>query len=91
MTDVSMTLEQAIAAQRALREALGLGEERFPMPAFVGMISDELEQLHDAGRTDQEIAEMIEKATGQAIDPNDLLRYYAPPEDRGSWEDEEDN
>jgi hypothetical protein len=36
-------IDQALRAQRALRDAAGLEEEAFPVPAFVGMISDEIE------------------------------------------------
>ncbi len=43
-------IEQALRAQKALREAAGLGPEMFPVEAFVGMISDEIEQLRSQGR-----------------------------------------
>jgi hypothetical protein len=76
------TLGEAIAAQRALRQALGLGEETFPMPAFVGMISDEIEQHRKAGRSDQEIADLIRTATGKSVNPAALEAYYATPEQR---------
>ncbi|GJD51783.1 hypothetical protein OPKNFCMD_4542 [Methylobacterium crusticola] len=39
--DDSFTLDQSIAAQKALRSALNLPEEVFPVEAFVGMVSDE--------------------------------------------------
>ena len=39
------SLEQAIRAQKALRDAAGLSPEMFPVQAFVGMISDEIEKL----------------------------------------------
>ena len=47
MTDdqPTLTLQQAMAAQSKLRDVLGLPEEQFPLPAFIGMISDEIEQL----------------------------------------------
>lgn len=45
-------IDQALRAQRALREAAGLGPEMFPIEAFVGMISDEIEQLRARGKTD---------------------------------------
>ncbi|WP_425230079.1 hypothetical protein [Sphingomonas sp.] len=55
MTD-TVTLPQAMAAQRALRRELDLPDERFPLPAFIGMISDEIEQLRAAGHDDGSIA-----------------------------------
>ncbi len=82
MDDQDLSIDQAIAAQRALRTALGLPDERFPLPAFIGMISDEIEQMRQAGRTDQELLDIIRNATGQALSPADLERYYAPPETR---------
>ena len=80
--DTTFTAEQAMRTQAALREALGLGLERFPLPAFIGMISDEVEQLRAAGRTDGDIVAMISGSTGQAISEADLQRFYAPPEHR---------
>jgi len=41
--------------KRALRTAAGLGEERFPVGAFVGMISEEIQELQDRGKRDEEI------------------------------------
>lgn len=74
--------DQAVRAQRALREATGKGEELFPLPALVGMISDEMEAMRAARRSDQDVAEVVAKATGQGIDPADLARFYAAPEER---------
>ena len=36
------SVEEAIQAQKALRTLGGLEPERFPVEAFVGMISDEI-------------------------------------------------
>jgi hypothetical protein len=38
-------VEEALKAQRSLRDAAGLEPEQFPIRAFVGMISDEIESL----------------------------------------------
>ena len=80
--DATFTAEQAVKTQAALREALRLGPERFPLPAFVGMISDEIEQLRSAGRSDQEIADLVSRSSGEAVSPEDLQAHYAPPEAR---------
>lgn len=80
---VTFSAEQAVRAQRDLRAALGLGEEAFALPAFIGMISDEIQQMRQAGRTDAEVIDIVAKATGQAISAEDLTRFYASPEDRG--------
>lgn len=74
--------QEAVAVQRALRETLGLGPERFPLPAFVGMISDEIDQLHQAGRTDAEIAAVIERTIGRQVSPEALQQHYATRSDR---------
>lgn len=43
--DKRYPIEEAIRAQKAFRELVGLGPEMFPIEAFVGMISDEVETL----------------------------------------------
>jgi hypothetical protein len=50
--DLSFSTEQLVAAQKVLRDALQLPPERFPLQAFVGMISDEIEQLRLRGLSD---------------------------------------
>ena len=83
MTDqLTFSLDEAIKAQRSLREALGLGEERFEVSEFVEMISDEIEQMRDAGKTNDDIAAVVAEATGHHMDPADLDRHYIAPEDR---------
>ena len=74
--------EQARRARLALRDELGLEAERFPLPALVDMISDEIGQLREAGRGDDEIVALIERATGERVDPAELARHYVPPESR---------
>ncbi|KQM67951.1 hypothetical protein ASE75_03495 [Sphingomonas sp. Leaf17] len=75
-------LEEAIRAQRALRESLGLEEEVFPVEAFVEMISDEVEQMRAAGRSDADIVAIVARTTGQQIDPSDIATHYIAPEHR---------
>lgn len=83
MTDqLTFSLDEAIKAQRSLRQALGLGEERFEVSEFVEMISDEIEQMRDAGKTDADITAVVAEATGHQMDPADLERHYIAPEDR---------
>ncbi|MBV9992465.1 MAG: hypothetical protein JOZ72_14380 [Alphaproteobacteria bacterium] len=80
--DTTFTTEQALAAQRELRKRLGLGDETFPLPALIGMLSDEIEKLRARGGTDAEVAATIEHATGKRISPDDVARHYANPEKR---------
>ncbi|MGU3537362.1 hypothetical protein [Methylobacterium sp. A54F] len=80
--DDSFTLDQSIAAQKALRSALNLPEEVFPVEAFVGMVSDEIEQHRKAGKSDQDIAAIIEQATGKRITAEAIAEHYASPEQR---------
>lgn len=75
-------LEQAIAAQKALRSLAGLGPETFPLQAFVGMISDEIEQLRKLGHTDEEIARVIAAHSSIQISAAEIAQNYAPPEER---------
>jgi hypothetical protein len=85
MTDPNPTFtgQQAATAQTALRKALGLDPEQFPVSAFIGMVSDEIEQLRIQGKTDDEIAVLIEQAVGVTLPSETITRFYASPEERG--------
>ncbi len=75
-------LEDAIRAQKALRELAGLAPETFPVETFVGMISDEIETLRAQGRTDDEIARTIRANSNIHIGAAEIAANYAPPESR---------
>lgn len=80
--DKTYPVEEAIRAQKALRELAGLGPEMFPMQAFVGMISDEVETLRTQGHTDQEIAQTITANSTIAITAAEIAANYASPQQR---------
>ena len=82
MDDRKFSAQEAVAVQREMRRSLGLGAEEFPLPAFVGMISDEIEQLRAAGRSDADIAGMIKATIGRDVLPGDLAAHYASAEAR---------
>ena len=69
------TIEQGIAAQRALRRALGMGEEAVRPDAFVRMLGDEIDAHRDAGRSWQDIAATIADA-GAEIDAAAIERLH---------------
>ena len=75
-------VEEAIRAQKALRELAGLGPEMFPVEAFVGMISDEVETLRKQGHSDEEIARTIAASSKIVITPAEIAANYASPEER---------
>ena len=75
-------LEEALKAQAALRDAAGLAPEQFPLQAFVGMVSDEIESLRTRGKTDDEIAAIIERSSSIQIGAEEIARFYASPEER---------
>lgn len=75
-------VEEAIRAQKALRDLAGLPPEMFPIQAFVGMISDEVETLRDKGHTDEQIAETIAANSGIRITAEEIAANYATPEER---------
>ncbi|AXC09793.1 hypothetical protein ACPOL_0416 [Acidisarcina polymorpha] len=75
-------MEEAVKAQKALRAASGLGPEMFPIQAFVGMISDEIESLRKRGKSDAEIAQLIEENSEIRISPEEIANHYASPEER---------
>ena len=79
----TFTAEQAAQANTALRAVLNLPPEAFPVPQFVAMISDEVEQLRAAGHDDEAIAQMVRESTGGELTAEDIGAHYAPPETRG--------
>ena len=75
-------LEEALKAQTALRNAAGLEPEQFPLEAFVGMVSDEIESLRERGKTDEQIASIIQQNSAIQITPQEIAEHYASPEER---------
>ncbi len=75
-------VEEAIKAQKSLREVAGLPPEQFPIQAFVGMISDEIESLRGQGKTDEEIAGIIRSQSAIEISAAEITEHYASPEER---------
>jgi hypothetical protein len=75
-------LEEALRAQKALRDLAGLQPETFPVSSFVGMVSDEIEILRKQGRSDEEIARTIAENSHIDLSARDLAAHYAPPDQR---------
>jgi hypothetical protein len=75
-------LEEAIKAQKSLRAAAGLEPEQFPIRAFVGMISDEIEALRKGGKTDEEFAAIIGENSAIEISAAEIAENYACSEER---------
>jgi hypothetical protein len=75
-------VEEALKAQKALRQVAGLAPEMFPVPAFVGMISDEIESLRNLGTTDEEIVGLIHQHSSIEITEKDISQYFVPAEQR---------
>lgn len=76
------SLEEALKAQSALRALGGLAPEEFPVAAFVGMVSDEIEHLRKLGHSDEEIAGVIRRSSKIEITAAEIARNYASPEQR---------
>ena len=77
-----ISLEQALRAQKAMRDAAGMPPERFPVEAFVGMISDEIDALRQQGHSDEQIAQLIRENANVSITAKELEENYAPVEMR---------
>jgi hypothetical protein len=75
-------LDETLKALAALRAAAGLPPEQFPIQAFVGMISDEIESLRQRGKTDEDIATLIQQNSSIAITAAEIAENYASPEER---------
>ena len=73
---------EAVRAQKALRDLAGLGPEMFPVQAFVGMISDEVETLRRQGHSDEEIAKTIRDHSSIQITSGEIAENYASSEER---------
>lgn len=82
MSEKTFSLEEALKAQSALRAAAGLEPEEFPVSAFVGMISDEIEILHAQGKSDEQIANLIRQQSKIEISSAEITSNYASPEQR---------
>ena len=77
-----ISLAAALEAQKALRNAANLGEETFPVEAFVGMVSDEIEELRKLSRSDEQIASIIQSNSPVRITAAEIAANYAPSERR---------
>jgi len=75
-------LEQALRAQKALRDLAGLQPEMFPVSSFVGMVSDEIEALRKQGHSDKTIARTINEHSGIEVSAEELAAHYAPADKR---------
>jgi len=69
----SFSSEDVAKAQAALRTAMGLGPEAFAMPAFLGMLGDEIGQLRRIGKSDADIAALLGETLGKPV-PAEALR-----------------
>ena len=78
----TFAVEEAVRAQKALRELAGLGPQMFSIQAFVGMISDEVETLRNHGHTDEDIALTIKTSSNSSVSAADIAAYYASSEER---------
>jgi hypothetical protein len=81
-TEDGFTADDAAKATTVLRAELGLPPQRFRTDVFVGMISDEIEGLRTAGRSDDEIANVLRNRCGIDIDAETIARFYVEPADR---------
>jgi hypothetical protein len=75
-------VEEAIKAQKSLRDAAGFQPEQFPIHAFVGMIRDEIESLRKRGKSDADIAAIIQANSAIEISAAEIAENHASPEQR---------
>ncbi|WP_088347644.1 MULTISPECIES: hypothetical protein [Rhodomicrobium] len=87
-TEAIFTLAEALAVQKALREAAGAKEETFDLADVIAMASDEIEMLQEAGKSTAAIAAMIQTVIGKPVTAGDVEDNYVGPEDR-EWDDDE--
>lgn len=84
MWQTSLQGEAILSRKRCARSRLaGLEPEMFPVEAFVGMISDEIEALRLRGYSDQQIAQTITRHSAISITADEITAHYASPQQRG--------
>lgn len=88
--DTTYTLAEALAAQKALREAAGAEEEIFELADVIGMVSDEIDMLKEQGHALDKIAALVQSATGKPVTAADIEKYYVPADERDIWDEDED-
>jgi len=84
----TFTLADALAAQKAMRDAAGAEEEVFELADVIGMVSDEIDMLKEQDRSFADIAAMIQAATGKPVTADDVEKHYVPADERDLWDDE---
>ncbi len=76
-TDMAQfSLNQAMKAQAALREAAGEGEETFDERQLVGMLSDEIRTLRASGSDDEEISQILKTQANVDLDTETIKAFY---------------
>jgi len=80
--DRPFTARQPLKATQELRSALNLPPEQFGAEQFVGMISEEIEQLRAAGRTDSDISQLLTERAGVSLSADSIGRYFVESDDR---------
>jgi hypothetical protein len=89
MSDDSIfNLAEAMAVQKGLREAAGSEEEIIYLSDVIGMSSDSIDKLREQGRSDGDIAALIQSISGKPVTAEDVEHYYLSPEERDLLADE---
>jgi hypothetical protein len=81
------SLEQAVRAQKALRDAAALGPERFPVPSLRRYDQRRDRKTPFPGKSDQDIATLIAANSNIKITAAEIAEHYAPPEERQQHHD----
>jgi hypothetical protein len=88
MAETVFTLADALNAQKALREAAGGKEEPLELIDLVGIGADEIDLMQEQGKSWEEIAALIQNATGKSVSAEEVEQAYANLEEDGDWEDD---
>jgi hypothetical protein len=70
--DAVYSLEDAVIAQMALRRAAGDVVAKLGLSGFIEAICGEIDMLRNTGLSDDEIAAVVERATGRPMTPGAL-------------------
>ena len=81
------TADEAMQAQRALRNAISIAPETLPLKAFVAVLGIEIEQLRHLGKSDDDIAALITAAIGKDFSA-ELVGLHRAPSERDAGTDD---
>jgi hypothetical protein len=80
MMPIVVDVAGAVEAQRTWRACRGLTAKVFPIQALVELLIDDVRSMRAQGRSDAQICQIVLKATGRHVRPEDIEAVCAQEE-----------